>query len=96
MTTETWIVIIFAGLAGLAGAFWSARRIDRQQARASDILSKGTEQQLKADEQLLKADEQHLKAAEIQLREVELLARWEAVVTRLEAVATCWEKQAVT
>jgi hypothetical protein len=73
VATETWVVIILVCVAGLAGAFWSARRIDRQQARTSDILSRSAEQQQKAEE--------------MQRQEAELLARWEAVVTRLEAVA---------
>jgi hypothetical protein len=79
VTLETWVLLIFLGVAGLVGAFWSARRIDRQQAKTSDILSRSTEQQQKADE--------------LQRREAELLSRWEAVVARLEAVAASWKQQ---
>jgi hypothetical protein len=77
MTTETWVVLLLLGLSCLAGAFWSARRVDHQQAQAADILSRNAEQQRTADEFLR--------------REAELLSRWETVVARLEAVATRWE-----
>jgi hypothetical protein len=63
----------------MAGAFWCARRIDQQQARAAAILAKGTEQQERADR--------------MQTREEELLVRWAALLARLEVLAERLERQ---
>jgi hypothetical protein len=92
MITESWVVTVLLAAAVLAGILWYAWRIDRQQAQASDILSRNTAQQQITDEQQKKTEEQQQKADELQRREAELLARWEAVVARLEAVAARWER----
>ncbi len=86
MHTEVWIGLILFGIVLIIAGVWSVKLVNRQHARAYEILSRSTKQQLKADEQQKKADEQ-------QRREAELLTRWEAVVTRLEAMASRWESR---
>jgi Tfp pilus assembly protein PilE len=84
MSAETVAVVSLLALVTMATSFWYARRVDRQQAQGSDLMSRSAALQ---DRQQAQNADLLSRTAALQAREAELLARWEALVGRLEQFA---------
>ena len=73
MDPEKLILTVGRLLAAFAALLWSAKRVERNQAKAIDILSRSKNMQERTQTLLDREDA--------------ILSRWEAVVARLEGIA---------